>query len=168
MNDLFVPLKREFYQAFVDGTKGEEYRPHGPRWNERTCPLGRRVTLSLGYAVKFRTRGTITGFRLDGAITETPAWIQCYGKKRGLAACIRIRIDKPMEGGWIYFSEQMPPLDTLVRVSDGKATTACLSVRTIHDILGDSRLVWWQPQTGRYVRERSPWIRWQPVDPATV
>lgn len=30
---LFIPLKREHYERFANGTKTEEYRPHGTRWN---------------------------------------------------------------------------------------------------------------------------------------
>lgn len=47
---LFIPLKREFFQAFKAGEKVEEYRPEGPRWNARTCRVGRPVVLSLGYS----------------------------------------------------------------------------------------------------------------------
>jgi hypothetical protein len=47
---LFVPLKREWFEAFREGTKTVEYRLHGPRWNERTCVTGRAVVLSLGYS----------------------------------------------------------------------------------------------------------------------
>lgn len=34
---LFIPLNREHYCAFVDGSKGDEQRLYGPRWNEKTA-----------------------------------------------------------------------------------------------------------------------------------
>lgn len=34
---IFIPLKREFFEAFENGMKTVEYRKYGPRWNERTC-----------------------------------------------------------------------------------------------------------------------------------
>lgn len=40
---LFIPLTGEFYDAFANGSKTEELRRYGPRWNERTCPVGRAV-----------------------------------------------------------------------------------------------------------------------------
>ncbi len=47
---LFIPLKRQWFEAFSDGSKTVEYRRYGPRWNERTCTPGRPVVLSLGYS----------------------------------------------------------------------------------------------------------------------
>lgn len=46
---LFVALKAKYFDQFVDGSKKVEYRRYGPGWNERTCRIGRRVTLSKGY-----------------------------------------------------------------------------------------------------------------------
>jgi hypothetical protein len=45
-----VPLRREWFIAFRDGTKQHEWRRYGPRWNESTCYVGRPVILSLGYS----------------------------------------------------------------------------------------------------------------------
>lgn len=47
---LFVPLKTRYFRAFEAGTKTIEYRKAGPRWNERSCWIGRSVTLSHGYS----------------------------------------------------------------------------------------------------------------------
>lgn len=47
---LFVPLRTQYFRAFEAGTKRTEYRRYGPRWNERTCWIGRAVTLSHGYS----------------------------------------------------------------------------------------------------------------------
>jgi hypothetical protein len=59
---LFIPLKAEYYREFACGMKTTEYRLYGPRWNERTCVIGRPVTLSLGYGKRERLRGTVAGF----------------------------------------------------------------------------------------------------------
>ncbi len=90
---LFIPLKREFFEAFEAGTKTEEFRQHGARWNERTCSIGRAVTLSLGYGRQRRIHGIVTGFRTAPAPLGVPAgWIACYGSEPSTAACIRIDI----------------------------------------------------------------------------
>lgn len=47
---LFIPLKTEHFRAFERGEKTVEYRRYGRGWNERTCMLGRPVTLSHGYS----------------------------------------------------------------------------------------------------------------------
>lgn len=58
---LFIPLETRWFNAFQDGIKNTELRQFGPRWNERTCPVGRPVVLSRGYAGA-RLTGTIVGF----------------------------------------------------------------------------------------------------------
>ena len=45
---LFIPLKAEYYDQFATGEKRDELRLYGPRWNKRTCPVGRPVILSRG------------------------------------------------------------------------------------------------------------------------
>lgn len=47
---LFIPLKTEWFRAFEDRKKDTEYRAYGPRWNEKTCVVGRSVTVSHGYS----------------------------------------------------------------------------------------------------------------------
>lgn len=94
MPALFIPLKSEFFEAFADGSKTTEFRQYGPRWNERSCPIGRRVTLSKGYGIRHRMTGLIVGFEVSAEPTKSEAWRKCYGENPGaLAACIRIRID---------------------------------------------------------------------------
>lgn len=66
---LFIPLKTEFYEAFVRGEKTSELRLYGPRWNERTCQPGRLVTLSKGYGKHSRRQGVITEFHKRDAKT---------------------------------------------------------------------------------------------------
>lgn len=60
---LFIPLCREWYERFERGEKTTEFRAYGPRWNERACVPGRRVTLSCGYGKKRRIGGTIKAVR---------------------------------------------------------------------------------------------------------
>lgn len=74
---LFIPLRREWFEAFESGDKTEEHRRHGKRWNARTCRIGRAVTLSLGYSGR-RLTGVITSFgtrlcdaECDGGIYRT-------------------------------------------------------------------------------------------------
>ncbi|OPY70470.1 MAG: hypothetical protein A4E62_01557 [Syntrophorhabdus sp. PtaU1.Bin002] len=62
LKPLFIPLKREHFEAFENGTKTTEFRQYGPRWNERTCVVGRPVVLSLGYGKQRRLEGLITAF----------------------------------------------------------------------------------------------------------
>lgn len=88
MKPLFIPLKTEFYLAFIDGTKNEEYRPEGPRWNRHTCAIGRRVVLSHGYGKADRCEGVITAFR--STMELPPGWSACYGDRPGPVACITI------------------------------------------------------------------------------
>lgn len=56
---LFIPLRREFFDMFREGTKVAELRKHGPRWNETTCWVGRDVVLSCGYGKARRLAGII-------------------------------------------------------------------------------------------------------------
>lgn len=56
---LFVPLKKEYFLAFKSGTKHSEFRKEGPRWNDRTCRVGREVILSNGYGKHNRLHGKI-------------------------------------------------------------------------------------------------------------
>ena len=64
---LFIPLCAEPYEAFESGTKRHELRPYGPRWTEKTCIVGRAVTLSKGYGKQNRLQGVIRSFRHTSA-----------------------------------------------------------------------------------------------------
>lgn len=91
---LFIPLRRQWFEAFAAGHKTFEYRPYGPGWNERTCPIGRRVTLSLGYGKQRRLSGEIVSFEKSEDVTRTEAWKSCYaGKGYTHAAKIGIQLD---------------------------------------------------------------------------
>ncbi|WP_211217706.1 hypothetical protein, partial [Novispirillum itersonii] len=87
---LFIPLCRQWFDAFQSGLKTEEFRPAGGRWNPKTCRIGRPVTLSLGYGKHRRLAGVITGFREDPAITQTETWRSIYGDRYASAVAIRI------------------------------------------------------------------------------
>lgn len=86
---LFVPLKSEYFEAFVDGSKTVEFRKYGPRWNESTCAVGRAVTISKGYGRQFRRDGEVVGFQKKWV--DSPEWLECYGEP-GWAACIEIAL----------------------------------------------------------------------------
>jgi hypothetical protein len=88
MKALFIPLAGHWFDALACGAKSVEYRRAGPRWNARTCAVGRRVVLSRGYS----------GARLTGVVThyhEVPCFkaaLAIYPDAPVLAA-IGIRLD---------------------------------------------------------------------------
>lgn len=59
---LFIPLRTEWFRKFESGDKTTEYRAYGPRWNERTCRVGRKATISHGYSGK-RLHRVVGGFK---------------------------------------------------------------------------------------------------------
>ena len=97
MNPLFIPLKTEYYKSFLAGTKTEELRRYGTRWNERTCLVGRPVTLSLGYGKAHRLTGTIERFkRQHGSTfgsTYKAAILAVFGTLDIEIACISITMN---------------------------------------------------------------------------
>ena len=89
---LWIPLKTEYFLAFEQGHKKEEYRPLGGRWNENTCRVGRRVMLGLGYSGR-RIFGTVTSFSIERDVDSLDGWRDVYGDNGGPAAAIGIEID---------------------------------------------------------------------------
>jgi hypothetical protein len=89
---LFIPLKREFFDAFERGEKTVEYRPYGVRWNERTCEVGRPVMLSNGYGNHRRLKGHVVQFAKSTAASKTKSWESCYGPGECEVACIHIEV----------------------------------------------------------------------------
>lgn len=89
---LFIPLKGEYYDAFLAGTKDTEYRRAGRGWNKRTCWIGRPATLSRGYGKKNRLHRTVQFY--EERMMATPEVIKIYGKPT-LIACIYL--PKPKE-----------------------------------------------------------------------
>ena len=78
---LFIPLKRKYFEAFAKGEKTTEYRPYGPRWNDKTCVPGRPVVLSLGYGKRDRLSGIIADAVQDPMVAFTREWNEVYGDK---------------------------------------------------------------------------------------
>jgi hypothetical protein len=94
MKPLFVPLNTEYFEAFADGSKREELRLYGPRWNEDTCKPGREVVLSKGDGKHARLKGRIWKFkRQHGSLfgsTYKAAIEKVYGTLDVDIACISI------------------------------------------------------------------------------
>jgi hypothetical protein len=88
---LFIVLRRQWFDAFSSGSKTDEWRLYGPRWNEDTCRIGRRVVLSLGYT-QTRLYGAVIGFRVRKATIGTA---KIYGEG-AICAVIKIRLDSAM------------------------------------------------------------------------
>lgn len=94
MKALFIPLKREHFQSFQNGTKTQEYRVYGPRWNEQTCTVDRPAVLSLGYGKKTRLEATVIGFQVRD-FDDMPADIRAALRglyQRGEYALQRLKI----------------------------------------------------------------------------
>lgn len=96
---LFIPLNAEFYDAFVAGTKTEELRRYGPRWNERVCRVGRAVTLSRGYGKGARLTGRIWRFKRQRGETFGSTYrasiARIFGTLHLDIACISIELAAP-------------------------------------------------------------------------
>ncbi len=96
---LFIPLKADYFDAFARGEKVTEYRKHGPRWNARTCTLGRRVVLSKGYGKKHRLGGKITVVEfLKNPNSVVRDFSKLYPEKGAVAICITIELDQRKAG----------------------------------------------------------------------
>jgi hypothetical protein len=100
MKPLFIPLKTEYYEAFEGGTKTEELRVYGPRWNHDTCRQGREVILSKGYGKQNRMKGRIWKFKKQhGSLfgsTYKAAIQAVYGTLDVDIACISITDLEPI------------------------------------------------------------------------
>jgi hypothetical protein len=95
---LFIPLRRQWFEAFKSGRKFHEMRPYGPRWNEKTCFVGRRVVLSLGYGKHQRLTGTVIDFeKSQSAHQGVWSWEQIYGRDVKFSAWIGIKLDTAPE-----------------------------------------------------------------------
>ena len=80
---LFIPLKAEYYEAFEDGSKLYELRLEGPRWNARTCRVGRAAVLSYGYGKARRLNRVVSRYDSvslsDLSDVDAAAVAACYG-----------------------------------------------------------------------------------------
>ena len=102
MKPLFIPLMGEYYDRFAAGTKTEELRLYGPRWNEKTCTPGRPVVLSRGYGKRSRMQGVISGFKKRSGQTldseHSKAIKLIYGTLLVPIAVIQIADLRPVNG----------------------------------------------------------------------
>lgn len=93
---LFIPLKTEYFEAFKAGTKTQELRAYGNRWNEKNCFEGRTVILSKGYGKKSRMYGTVTKFEKKNINTlnsvDYQAALDCYQNPNIELAVISIKL----------------------------------------------------------------------------
>ena len=100
MKPLFIPLMKEYYQAFERGDKEIEFRLYGKRWNWKTCQVGRDVILSCGYGKRNRLKGRISAFDkiLLSELNETVIndMIKIYGDIDVEVACIHISDITPL------------------------------------------------------------------------
>ena len=94
MKNVFVPLYTKHFNDFKSGVKTEELRLYGKRWNEKTCLVGRKITLSKGYGKHERLYGTISKFKKQhGSLfgsTYRADILERYGTIDVLIACISI------------------------------------------------------------------------------
>jgi hypothetical protein len=89
---LFVLLRTAFFNAFAAGHKRVEFHPYGPRWNERTCAVGRRVVLRHGHSGR-RLHGHVSDLYVSTKPKRSAEWRVCYGDTGPLSvACIVIAI----------------------------------------------------------------------------
>lgn len=76
---MYLVLKREYFDAFAEGSKSIEYRRYGGQFTERVYFVGRRVVLATRYdrrALVMPAR--VTTFRIEPAIKH-PDMIEFYG-----------------------------------------------------------------------------------------
>lgn len=92
MKPAFIPLKREYFNAFKDGTKQWEYRKLGRQWVAKNFPSGRPVVLSLGYGKKHRLNGVVGSVIVDPCAQNLPGFRECYGPDATHALCIQIKL----------------------------------------------------------------------------
>lgn len=91
MRPLFLPLMKQHYLAFADGSKTVEYRKAGGPWNRTTCVVGREIIISNGYTSKGRLRGVITEFKESASAGRRKWFVEIYGDGN-IAACISIKV----------------------------------------------------------------------------
>jgi hypothetical protein len=82
---LFVPLRTQPFERFKRGMKSIEYRPAGGRFHERSCRVGRRVTLSHGGSGE-RISKMIAEFRVIDRMKAPKAVRKMYPRARKIAA----------------------------------------------------------------------------------
>lgn len=95
---LFIPLKTRYYEAFINGSKTEELRRYGPRWNEKNCAVGRDVVLSKGYGKQHRIAAKVWKFKQQhGSLfgsTYKAEILNVFGTLDIQIACISITLSE--------------------------------------------------------------------------
>lgn len=94
---LFIPLKTEYFEGFADGSKTNELRRYGARWNEKTCQIGRPAVLSKGYGKGNRLNAVVTDFEkrrgTDFGGLGRIAIKACYGTLDVDIAIISVKVE---------------------------------------------------------------------------
>ena len=103
---LFIPLKTEYYNEFVQESKFYELRLEGPRWNARTCFFGRPVVLSKGYGKAHRMNGVVTETWTETDYKQED-FVALYGKGK-TARIIGITINPPEQWKEQEFLKETP------------------------------------------------------------
>lgn len=109
MKPLFVPLKKEYYEAFKEqlkadcsyeamptSVKTEEFRKYGRTWTEKNCIVGRPVVLSCGYGKANRMLGVVRSFRTTYDFSN--AYLQIYGSTEEPMAAVGIEVLQVLTG----------------------------------------------------------------------
>lgn len=79
---LFANLNVYWFWETAGGRHPTEYRPYGPRWNERTVWPGRRAVITMA----FRWPRLFTSVESFAILDEPPdqkAWDSVYPDKKG-------------------------------------------------------------------------------------
>lgn len=82
---LFIPLRTYWFNEFASGDKDTEYRAYGPRWNERTCRVGREAVISHGYSGARINRRVAAFLKLTRA-ESPPSALEIYPNAEFIAA----------------------------------------------------------------------------------
>lgn len=96
--DAFIPLAADPFNQFKAGTKTHELRRYEKRWRAELFPIGRKVTLSLGYSGErlygaVSSHGVIAGHYLSQA--DQGAVMRHYGTINIYVAVIGIALQTP-------------------------------------------------------------------------
>ncbi|MGK7903867.1 MAG: hypothetical protein AB4352_21170 [Hormoscilla sp.] len=101
MKPIFIPLKSEYYQTFLNGSKRIEYRRAGVgQFTLAKCIPGREVTLSKGYSKRDRIKGTIVRSWIERHKHPTGAIAACYGTEQIDIIAIEIAVDRTSSVIW--------------------------------------------------------------------
>lgn len=75
---LFLPLNTEHFRSFEARIKTHEFRPEGPRWNAKTCRVGRAIVVSRGYSTPERMPGWISSYETIPFEQAPEAYLAIY------------------------------------------------------------------------------------------